>query len=104
MDIDTPETVDIPTEFGLSPNYPNPFNPLTTINYQLPQATVVNLKVYNISGQLVRSLANGYREAGYHSVVWDGRNGQDQLVSSGIYFYHLDCEVFSNMKRMLLIK
>ncbi|MCP4710991.1 MAG: S8 family serine peptidase [Planctomycetes bacterium] len=88
----------------LEQNYPNPFNPLTTIGYQLPAAGHVSLKVYNTSGQLVRTLLDQEQDAGKQSVVWDGRNDNGRSVSSGLYFYRLDSNGVREQKRMVLMK
>jgi len=77
----------LPREFAVSPNYPNPFNPSTTISYQLPQASEVTLEVYNMLGQKVRTLVSDRIAAGSHLAVWDGRNDNGAEVGSGIYFY-----------------
>ena len=94
----------IPTEIGLS-NYPNPFNPETTINYSLKENSKVSLKVYNIKGQKVKTLVNEVLTAGKHSVIWDGRDSNGNRVSSGIYLYKL---IFNNkteaVKKCLLLK
>ncbi|MCP4709876.1 MAG: T9SS type A sorting domain-containing protein, partial [Planctomycetes bacterium] len=74
---------------SLAQNYPNPFNPSTTIAYKLPQSSRVSLKVYNISGQLVRSLVDEHKPAGNYEVVWGGNDNQGQAVSSGKYLYTL---------------
>jgi hypothetical protein len=76
-------------EFVLYNNYPNPFNPSTTIRYALPGQANITLKIYNILGQEIRTLENERQSAGVHSVVWDGRNNLNQAVSSGIYIYRL---------------
>ncbi|MBD3234837.1 MAG: T9SS type A sorting domain-containing protein [candidate division Zixibacteria bacterium] len=89
----------IPTEFALDNAYPNPFNATTTISYQLPVASSVNLDIYNVLGQRVTSLVNGNMEAGYHSVNWDASN-----YSSGVYFYKLKIGDKVITKRMTLLK
>jgi hypothetical protein len=97
--------VNLPTEFALSGNYPNPFNAQTVIEYQLPAAGEVKLEVYNLIGEKVATLVNGVEEAGYRSVTWDASN-----VSSGIYFYKLTAHTgrmtgdFTETMRMMLVK
>jgi len=98
--VETPAvTATIPSMYDLEQNYPNPFNPTTTINYSLPQQGMVTLKVYNIIGQEVGTLVNGYRNAGTHSVAFNA-----QQLSSGVYFYRLQAGNFSSVKKMLLLK
>ena len=82
----------IPENFELGQNYPNPFNPSTTISFGLPVESQVELTVYNIRGQKVKSLVNSMMSAGYHEVVWDGTDQRDKKVSSGVYFYKLKSE------------
>ncbi len=89
----------IPKSFGLSQNFPNPFNPVTSISYQLPQATHVTLTVYNVTGQEVAKLVNEARPAGFHNVQWDARN-----VASGTYFYRIVAGNFTELKKMVVIK
>ncbi len=89
----------VPTELALDNAYPNPFNATTTISYQLPAASRVNLDIYNVLGQRVTTLVNGNIEAGYHSVNWDASN-----YSSGIYFYKLSVGNRVFTKRMTLLK
>lgn len=85
-------------------NYPNPFNPNTTIFFNLPQNANTKLSVYNIRGQLIKTLTDSKLQAGNHSYVWNGRDSNNREVSSGVYFYRLESELFSETKRMLLIK
>jgi hypothetical protein len=94
----------LPTTFDISQNYPNPFNPTTTIKYQLPMVSDVKLIIYNVLGQQVRSLLNGQVEAGYHSVVWDGRNQEGQAVASGIYIYRFEAGDFQKTMKLMLLK
>jgi hypothetical protein len=89
----------MPTEFELSQNYPNPFNPSTTIRYTLPQAGNVSLKVYNALGQEVATLVNGHQVAKNYEATFDGSN-----LASGIYFYTLRTDNFSQTKKMILVK
>ena len=103
-------TVRTPTAFGLADNYPNPFNPSTTIGYVLPAEAEVRLEVFNIAGQRVRVLLDTHQPAGHYTVEWDSRNAQRQAVASGMYFYRLQASTdaatspFHDVKRMLLIR
>ena len=92
-------TTVIPAKFELSQNYPNPFNPATTIRFSLPQAGEVKLTVYNLLGQVVTTLVNGYREAGTYNVNWDASN-----LSTGVYIYRVEANTFSLTKKMTLLK
>ncbi|MCK4694224.1 MAG: T9SS type A sorting domain-containing protein, partial [Candidatus Cloacimonetes bacterium] len=85
-------------------NYPNPFNPTTTINYTLKEDTKVILEIYNIKGQKVRTLVDKHLEASNHMVVWNGRNDSGKSVSSGIYFYKMKSGNYSSTKKMILLK
>ena len=91
-------------EFGLKANYPNPFNPTTTIIYSLPETCEATLEIYNVKGQKVRTLATGLQERGYHQVVWDGSDDQNRIVSSGLYFYKLKSKEKIITRKMLMIK
>ncbi len=94
----------LPTEFALEGNYPNPFNPSTTINFALPQTSEVKLMIYNIRGQLVRTLVSGFREAGHHKVVWNGRDKSGVPVASGLYIYRLRAGEFTAVRKMMFAK
>lgn len=98
------EVLNLPKDFAASQNFPNPFNPSTTIKYQLPRAEHVSLKVYNAAGQLVRTLVEGQVDAGYHDVVWDSRNENGETVSSGVYFYRFNAGEYNNTVKMMLLK
>ncbi len=94
----------LPTSYDLSQNYPNPFNATTQINFALPNAGNVSLKIYNVAGQLVKSF-NQPMEAGYRTITWDGTNSNGDNVASGVYFYRLDVEKqFSKTLKMTLLK
>ncbi|MBD3169366.1 MAG: S8 family serine peptidase [candidate division Zixibacteria bacterium] len=90
---------ELPIEYGLNDAYPNPFNASAKIVIALPEASVVNLDIYNLSGQKVATLIDGKMEAGYHDVTWDASE-----YSSGIYFYRMNAGEFSATKRMTLLK
>lgn len=95
-----------PQSFTLEQNYPNPFNSATTIRYELPEATSIHLTIYDLAGQKVRTLVQGYQEAGCYSVVWDSRDGSGRLVASGMYFYRLESldRGFAETKRIMLLR
>lgn len=90
--------------FTLLQNYPNPFNPSTTIEYQLPKTGNVEIKIFSINGQLVKTLESIHQIAGMHTVVWDGRNNGGQTVASGMYIYQVAFENSMLAKKMLFIK
>ena len=100
----------LPTKFALLPNYPNPFNPETTISYQLPPTgqaanSQVNLTVYNLNGQIVRRLVKGNQPAGTYSVKWDGTDDRGVPVASGVYFYRLTTgSGFVATRKMILLR
>ena len=94
-----------PEVFALANNYPNPFNPATTIKYALPQAADVELTVYNVVGQAVRMLVAEHQSAGRYVVEWDATNDSGHSLSSGMYFYRLEAGgEFHEVKKMLLLK
>ena len=96
----------LPTRFALHQNYPNPFNPSTSISYFVgaEAATRVSLRIYNVAGQLVKTLVDEDQSPGEHQVIWDGKNEQGDEVASGVYFYRLNVSDFSDSRRMVLLK
>ncbi len=94
----------VPREFALLQNAPNPFNPVTTIAFALPEQADVSVKVYNMAGRVVRTLVDGSEGPGTHSVVWDGRDEAGRSVASGVYFYRMSAGDFSERRMMVLLK
>lgn len=94
----------LPTEYSLSQNYPNPFNPSTEIAFSLPNASEVKLDIFNIKGQLVKTVVNGKYDAGSYTVEWDSRDERGNQVSSGIYLYRLTAGEFTETRKMILLK
>ena len=94
----------IPSDFILEQNFPNPFNPSTTIAYQLNKATDVLLTIYNLAGQEIRTLVNKRQSAGSWKVVWDGKDQNGNMVASGIYLYRLKSGNHIRTRKMILIK
>jgi len=95
---------DLPKSFALLPNYPNPFNPETYIEYALPADCQVTLAIYNILGQKVKTLINEHQSAGIKSVRWDGKDDSGNQVSAGVYFYSIKADNFTQTKKMILLK
>jgi hypothetical protein len=93
-----------PTEFALNQNFPNPFNPETTIKYQLAESAPVQLRIYNIVGQVVRTLVSEQQAAGRYQIRWNGTDDRGVAVSSGIYFYQVSAGKFQDVKRLMLLK
>jgi hypothetical protein len=83
------QTAVLPQTFSLAQNYPNPFNSATVIGFSLPEATDVELAVYNLAGQRVATLAQGNRAAGSYQLTWDGRDDAGRALASGVYVYRL---------------
>jgi hypothetical protein len=95
----------IPNDFSLSQNFPNPFNPGTTIPFALPSRSRITINVYNIMGQKVKTLVNGTMDAGKHQVSWDGKDERGIKVSSGLYIYQMKTAKGKNFSsKMLLLK
>ncbi|MCG2715303.1 MAG: T9SS type A sorting domain-containing protein [Candidatus Marinimicrobia bacterium] len=95
----------LPGDFRLEQNYPNPFNSETRIEYKLINTGAMELAVYNIIGQRIRTLKNGYIQSGSYNVTWNGKNDLDEPVPSGIYFYRLSTSGGTNLiKKMILLK
>ncbi|TKJ42524.1 hypothetical protein CEE37_02220 [candidate division LCP-89 bacterium B3_LCP] len=89
----------VPEEYSLEQNYPNPFNPLTTISFALPEAAHVTLTVFDLQGRTIADLVNGNRPAGNHEVSWDASH-----LSSGLYFYRIEAEDYTAVRKMVLMK
>ncbi len=98
------ERSQLPRRFFLMQNYPNPFNPVTRIQIEIPHSSYVSLKIYNISGQEIRALINGNRPPGVHEVTWNGCDKRGNKVSSGVYFYRLESDNFSQSRKMILLR
>ena len=94
----------LPLVTALSGNYPNPFNPTTVIGFDLKEAGVVSLEIFNIRGQKVFVLVNEYMPAGRYKVAWNGVDESGREVSSGVYFYRMRANEFLQTKRMILLK
>ncbi|MFH2140840.1 MAG: T9SS type A sorting domain-containing protein [Bacteroidota bacterium] len=94
----------VPDEYNLKQNYPNPFNPTTTIEFELTRKSNVELTVYDILGRKVASLINQAMPVGSHKIKWDGRNQNGDNVASGIYFYKIRTDQFSDTKKMVLVR
>jgi len=94
----------IPTEFALSQNFPNPFNPTTSISYSLPENSDLSINIYSLTGQKIIELVEGHVKAGIHTVTWNGMNHVGVPVSSGVYIYMLQSDSFTAVKKMILIK
>ena len=103
-DIDENYNDILPISFTLYQNYPNPFNPTTSIEFDIPISTEVNISIYNSLGQTVATLTDDQLSAGSYSIEWDGMNDNNNPVSSGIYFYKLTSEVYTDTKRMILLR
>jgi len=94
----------ISQNYYLSQNYPNPFNSETTIRYGLLKGSVVNIRIYDTIGQLVKSFNQGFQSQGIYQLIWDGKDRLGQQVPSGIYFYNIIADGFWDMKKMILMK
>jgi len=91
----------LPAQFAIDQNFPNPFNPSTTVNYSLPVEGIVNIKLYNSQGREVATILNELKEAGYHSITIDAAK---LSLASGVYFYRLSAGGFTKTRKMLLLQ
>lgn len=95
---------DKPTVFSLSQNYPNPFYAHTNIEYAIPKKTKVAIKIYNVTGQALRTIELGSRRPGLYISVWDGRDDRGQKVAPGVYFYRMEAGKFIATKKLILLQ
>jgi hypothetical protein len=93
-----------PGAYSLAQNYPNPFNPTTTIHFDIREKGQVSLRIYNVAGQLVRTLVDGELEAASYTKDWNGLNNAGVKVASGVYFYRLEASEFQSVKKMVLLR
>jgi len=94
----------LPKAFALKQNFPNPFNPITSIAFEMPSDQNVRLTVYNMLGQNVRTLVNDQRSAGRYTILWDGRDDAGHMVGSGVYFYQIQAGSFTKTAKMVFLK
>ena len=94
----------IPESFTLYQNYPNPFNPSTTIKYNLNDNSYVNVAIYNVAGELVKTLFNGPQNKGKNSLIWNAKNNKNESVPGGLYIYSVNTENNIYSKKMMLLK
>lgn len=102
-DISTIDNAPVPAKLDVM-NYPNPFNPSTTIAFSLPEEGSVRMTIYNIRGQRVRELINGRLTRGFHKVVWDGKDNGNRNVSSGLYFVRIETGKTSTVRKIMMLK
>jgi len=96
--------IGLPTTYALSAARPNPFGPSTAIGFALPQPGRVQLKIYDVTGRLVRRLVDRALPAGYHTAQWRGVDNQGRRVASGTYYYLLDCGDYTKTRKVTLLK
>jgi len=96
--------VEAPKTFSLCQNYPNPFNRETRIKYQLPRSCHVKLQIHNVLGQVVKTLVDSHRDAGYYTTSWDGRDDGGREVVSGVYFCRMEAGGFARVNRVVLVR
>ena len=94
----------IPESFTLYQNYPNPFNPSTTIKYNLNYNSYVNVAIYNVAGELVKTLFNGPQKKGKSSLIWNTKNNENESVPGGLYIYSVNTKNNIHSKKMMLLK
>ena len=94
----------IPSIFYLFQNHPNPFNPVTSLRYDLPQDGIVNITIYDMLGRIVKTLVNGSQTAGYKSIQWNATNNLGEPVSAGMYIYMIQAGEFRQTRKMVLLK
>jgi len=94
----------LPDVYALHQNFPNPFNPITTLRYDLPENSLVSITIYDIMGREVKSLINQTQDAGFKSIIWNATNDYGKPVSAGVYLYQIQADEFVQTKKMVLLK
>ena len=93
-----------PKEFSLAQNYPNPFHSVTTMKFAIAKQSDISLRIYDVAGQLTRTLFDKSAKAGYYTAYWDGRDNNGQRVAPGVYFYRLETPDFRCARKMILLR
>ena len=96
--------VEVPNQLILHHNYPNPFNPVTTLRYDLPEDAMVSITIYDMMGRIVKTMVNDDQTAGHKSIQWNATNNVGQPVSAGLYLYTIEAGEFRQTKKMVLLK
>ena len=94
----------LPTQFVLHQNSPNPFNPVTTIAFNIPEPTYVEIAIYDLLGGKVRTLVSKEMSPGFHSALWNGKDDEGRLVASGMFIVRMSSSLFMDVKKMLMLK
>ena len=102
--VEVQEAAQVPSEYTLGNNFPNPFNASTQIHFSLPQTSHTTLTVYDMLGRKIRTLESGVLPAGHHRITWDGLDRHGRSVASGVYMVRLEADGFSEAKRMTLLR
>ena len=107
--VEPEKAAEMPKSYRLNQNYPNPFNPVTTIRYDLPASSRVTIEIYNTLGHRIRVLVDETKEAGFHTVQWDGRDGFGHLAGNGVFIYRIiarspEGDSYTRSLKMLLVK
>jgi hypothetical protein len=89
----------LPSKYELSQNFPNPFNPETSIEYLIPEASIVSIKIYDVLGRELKTLVNGYKQKGRYKITFNSAG-----LPSGVYFYRMETNSFSDIKKMIILK
>jgi flagellar hook assembly protein FlgD len=95
---------EVPNAYKLGQNFPNPFNPTTTIKFDVRAKGHVKLQIYNVAGQLIKTMVDEVMDAGSYSKEWTGVNNAGAKVASGVYFYRFEAENFTATKKMVLLR
>ena len=94
----------LPIAFNLYNNFPNPFNPVTALRYDLPEDALVNIIIYDMMGRIVKNLVSNHQTAGYKSIKWNATNDSGSPVSAGIYLYQVKAGKYRQTRKMVLLK
>ena len=94
----------MPSIYTLHQNFPNPFNPTTQINYEMPEDALVKVVIFDVMGRKVKTLMNESQSSGYHSLLWDATNDMDESISAGMYIYTIQARNYRSSKKMVLLK
>ena len=103
-DMSLSQSTSLPSKFILHQNFPNPFNPITTVRYELPEDSFVNVTIYDMLGNAVNNLVYTNQSSGYKSIQWNATNNQGQPLSTGVYLYSIEAGDFRQTKKMILLK